>query len=219
VRVALADDSALFRTGLHRLLCDLGVQVSEPVGNAADLVLQVAKDPPDVAILDIRMPPSFTNEGLQAALTLRERQPQVGVLLLSTYAESAYAAQLLAAGRHKVGYLLKDRVDDPAALLDALTRLDEGECVLDAELVTMLLRHERHTAELARLSEREQTVLQLIAEGRSNAGIGRQLFLSRKTVEAHVSAVLTKLDLSPETDANRRVLAALTWLRTRVPET
>jgi DNA-binding NarL/FixJ family response regulator len=215
MRIALADDSALFRTGLQRLLADLGVDVLYAVGTIEEFLERAADQPPDIAILDIRMPPSFTDEGLRAAQTLRLRNPDVGVLLLSTYAESPYLAQLLTIGASKVGYLLKDRVDDPKTLIEALLRLNAGECVIDGELVSMLIRHERHKTQLNRLTEHERSVLQLMAEGRSNAGISRQLFLSLKTVEAHVGSVFSKLDLPLEAVDNRRVMAVLTWMRAR----
>jgi DNA-binding NarL/FixJ family response regulator len=215
MRVALADDSVLFRSGLQRLLADLDVEVLYAVGTSDELLLRAGTDPPEVAILDIRMPPTFTDEGLRAAERLHARSPHIGVLLLSTYAETPDAARLLSGKPHGVGYLLKDRVDDPAQLLDALVRIAQGECVVDAEVVSTLIRQERHADHMDRLTERERLVLQLMAEGRSNAGIGSQLYLSPKTVETHVGSVFSKLGLPPEAVDNRRVMAVLTWLRTQ----
>jgi len=215
MRVALADDSALFRSGLQRLLADLDVEVLYAVGTSDELLERASIEPPDVAILDIRMPPTFTDEGLRAAETLHARSPDIGVLLLSTYAETPDAARLLSGKPRGVGYLLKDRVDDPLELRDALLRIAEGEVVVDAEVVSTLIRHERIAEDIDRLTERERLVLQLMAEGRSNAGIGRELYLSSKTVETHVGAVFSKLGLPPEAVDNRRVMAVLTWLRSQ----
>lgn len=215
MRVALADDSALFRSGLERLLADLGVDVLYAVGTSDELLEKASIEPPDVAILDIRMPPTFTDEGLRAAEKLHARSPDIGVLLLSTYAETPDAARLLSGNSHGVGYLLKDRVDDPLELRDALVRIADGEVVVDAEVVSTLIRHGRNAEDIDRLTERERLVLQLMAEGRSNAGIGKELYLSSKTVETHVGSVFSKLGLPPEAVDNRRVMAVLTWLRTQ----
>jgi DNA-binding NarL/FixJ family response regulator len=215
MRVALADDSALFRSGLQRLLADLEVDVLYAVATSDELLEQASREPPDVAILDIRMPPTFTDEGLRAAETLHSRSPDIGVLLLSTYAETPDAARLLSGKPHGVGYLLKDRVDDPVELRDALVRIADGEVVVDAEVVSTLIRHDRHAEAIDGLTERERLVLQLMAEGRSNAGIGGELYLSPKTVETHVGSVFSKLGLPPEAVDNRRVMAVLTWLRTQ----
>ncbi|WP_433430568.1 response regulator transcription factor [Nonomuraea sp. CA-141351] len=213
MRVVICDDSTLFRKGLALLLGAVGVEVAAQARDVAELWAHLAAHQVDAAILDVRMPPTFTDEGLAAAIELRERYPQVGVLVLSTYAEGAYAARLLEAGGRGVGYLLKDRVDDAAALRAALERIASGGAVVDPEIVSMLLqlRHEETTVN--RLTDRERDVLRLMAEGRSNAAIARTLFLGTKTVEAHIAAVLTKLGLSPAADDNRRVLAVLTWLR------
>jgi DNA-binding NarL/FixJ family response regulator len=213
VRVALADDSALFRRGLAALLTSSGIDVTADTGTGAELLGAVAADPPDVVVLDVRMPPTFTDEGLITAKQLRQRHPDLGVLVLSTYAETSYAAQLLADGSRRLGYLLKDRVADPQALCDALFRIVAGECVVDPEIVARLLNRRRVANVLDSLTEREREVLRLMAEGRSNARIANELYLSPKTVESHVAAVFTKLGLHPAVDDNRRVLAVLAWLR------
>jgi DNA-binding NarL/FixJ family response regulator len=213
VRVALADDSALFRRGLAKLLADVEVEVVAEASNGAELIERVSADPPDVVVLDIRMPPTFTDEGLVIAEQLRQQHPEVGVLLLSTYAETPYAARLLAEGSAGVGYLLKDKVDDTRTLRDALTRIAAGGCVIEADIVARLFDRQRTTNRLDRLTDRERDVLRLMAEGRSNLGIAQKLYLSQKTVEAHAAAIFTKLDLPVAADDNRRVLAVLTWLR------
>lgn len=215
MRVALADDSALFRSGLDRLLADLHVDVTASVPDGDALLAAVADMPPDVAVLDIRMPPTFTDEGMRTAETLRARHPRIGILILSTYAESASAARLLELGHGRLGYLLKDRVDDPRSLRSALDRLHAGECVIDPDLVTDLVDSTKAADGLSQLTPRELEVLRLMAEGRSNNGVSAELFLSAKTVEAHVSAIFTKLNLNIATDQNRRVLAVLSWLRAR----
>jgi DNA-binding NarL/FixJ family response regulator len=213
VRVAIADDSTLFRRGLALLLQDTGVEVTTEARTGDELVARVAGDPPDVAILDIRMPPTFTDEGLTGAEQLRAAHPGQAILVLSTYAETPYALRLLQNGPAGLGYLLKDRVADAATLHDALIRLIGGESVVDPEIITKLVARERLTSDLDRLTERERDVLHLMAEGRSNAGIGKRLYVSPKTVEAHVAAVFSKLGLPAGTEDNRRVLAVLTWLR------
>jgi len=213
VRVALADDSALFRQGLALLLGSAGVVVSAQASTPDDLLRQVARDPPDAVILDIRMPPTYTDEGLALAERLRRLHPGTGVLVLSTYVVTGYAVRLLEGGTSAVGYMLKDRVDDVDALCDALARVVAGELVVDPEIVARLLARERPAAELDTLTEREREVLRLMAEGRSNSGIGHRLHLSQKTVEAHVASLLAKLGLPPAAEDNRRVLAVLKWLR------
>ena len=213
MRVALADDSALFREGLAMLLGAAGVEIVGQASNADALLEQIAADPPDVAIIDVRMPPTFTDEGLAAAERIRATHPEVGVLVLSTYAETPYAVRLLGDGRRGTGYLLKDRVDDLSALLDALRRIAAGGLVVDEEIVARLLAHRRRADALDRLTERERAVLQQMAEGRSNQGIGAKLHLAPKTVENHVASVFAKLDMPVSPDDNRRVLAVLTWLR------
>jgi DNA-binding NarL/FixJ family response regulator len=213
VRVALADDSALFRQGLARLLADAGVEVIAEASSGAELITRVSASPPDVAVLDIRMPPTFTDEGLVTAEQLRRQHPGVGVLLLSTYAETPCAVRLLAGGSARAGYLLKDRVDDTRALREALIRITEGGCPIDPDIVARLLSPQRTASRLDRLTDRERDVLRLMAEGRSNLGIAQQLYLGQKTVEAHAAAIFTKLGLPVTADDNRRVLAVLTWLR------
>jgi DNA-binding NarL/FixJ family response regulator len=213
VRVALADDSALFRRGLATLLEASGVEVTAQVPSGTELLVAVAADLPDAVVLDLRMPPSFTDEGLVVAEQLRGRFPTLGVLVLSTYAEVSYAARLLQSGTRHVGYLLKDRVEDSDALLDALRRIVSGESVVDPDIVSRLLGRTRTTSAVDSLTAREQAVLRAMAEGRSNAAIGKELFLSAKTVETHIAAVFAKLGLPPSSDDNRRVLAVLTYLR------
>lgn len=213
MRVALADDSALFRKGLAALLDASGVEVTAAVASGAALVDAVAVDLPDAVVLDLRMPPSFTDEGLVTAERLRARYPALGILVLSTYAEVSYAARLLQTGTRHVGYLLKDRVEDSEALLDALRRVVAGESVVDPDIVRRLLGRQRITQTVDQLTPREREVLQLMAEGRSNAAIGKELYLSAKTIETHIAQVFAKLGLPQSSDDNRRVLAVLTYLR------
>lgn len=213
MRVMICDDSALFRRGLALLLADVGLDV---VGDAADvgqLLALIHGAAPDAVILDIRMPPTFTDEGLAAADMLHRTYPKLGVLVLSTYAETAYALRLLDIGGG-IGYLLKDRVDDAAAVRDALERVGRGETVVDPDIVTRLLTRHRHTDRLDRLTDRERAVLAQMAEGRSNAAIARHLHLAEKTVESHIATLMAKLHLEPTPDDNRRVLAVLAWMRT-----
>lgn len=219
MRVALADDSALFRQGLAALMAAAGIEVVLQARDGRELEARLERMPvlPDVAVLDIRMPPTFTDEGLASAERIRQRNPGIGVLLLSTYAQAEYAARLLAAHGGAVGYLLKDRVDDLRTLTSALSRICAGESVVDADLVDRLLSRHRRPNAFDRLTFREKEVLRLMAEGRSNAGISAQMHLSIKTVEAHVAAVFAKLDLQAESAHNRRVLAVLSWLRTTAP--
>ena len=213
MRVALADDSALFRRGLAALLRSSGVTVICEARDATELLHCVDSDPPDAGILDIRMPPTFTEEGVVAAETLRQTHPKVAILLLSTYTQTEYALRLLDSGSAGMGYLLKDRVDDIDTLRTALDRLIRRESVVDPEIVTRLLTRHNRKQQLAGLSDRERNVLQLMAEGRSNAGISETLFLSVKTVEAHAATIFAKLGLHAAAQDNRRVLAVLTWLR------
>ena len=217
MRVALADDSALFRDGLAVLLRAAGAEVVLQARTGEELIGGLDDGLVDVAILDIRMPPTYTDEGLVAASRIREEFPGVGVLVLSTYAETAYAVALLSTSTGGTGYLLKDRVDDVASLLDALERIAAGETVVDPDIVRRLLSRRRNTAVIDRLADRERDVLELMAQGRSNAGIAHALYLSTKTVEKHIANVFTHLDLVGGTDDNRRVLAVLTWLRNTDP--
>jgi DNA-binding NarL/FixJ family response regulator len=216
VRVVICDDSSLFRRGLALLLTDVGVDVLEATADVGHLMTVTSTGRPDAVILDIRMPPSFTDEGLAAAERLRRLHPGLGVLVLSTYAETAYAVRLLQVGTG-VGYLLKDRVDDAGAVRDALDRVVRGQTVVDPDIVTRLLAHRRNTDRLDRLTDRERDVLANMAEGRSNAAIARRLRLADKTVESHIATLLSKLDLHPTSDDNRRVLAVLAWLRGGTP--
>jgi DNA-binding NarL/FixJ family response regulator len=213
VRVALADDSVLFRRGLRRLLEDTGVEVVAECDSGDALLQQLDTTAElDAVVLDIRMPPTFTNEGIATAAQIRRRHPRVGVLVLSTYAESGYASELLAAGSSHLGYLLKDRVDDAGVVRDALVRLADGGSVLDPGVVARLVARRNQVRALDRLTDRERAVLAAMAEGRSNIGIGQQLYLSPKTVEAHIASIFAKLDMPVEGDTNRRVRAVLHWL-------
>jgi len=211
VRVVIADDAMLMREGLARLLSEAGFDVAGTYADAEELQRRLPGAMPDVAIVDIRMPPTHTDEGIVAAQRIRETRPGVGVLVLSQYLESRYAARLLEGGADGVGYLLKERVSDIAALTDALRRVHEGECVVDPTIVARLLR--RRDDGLTELTDREREVLGLMAEGHSNHGICRVLFLSPKTVEAHIGRILMKLNLPVDEDHHRRVLAVLTYLR------
>jgi serine/threonine-protein kinase len=213
VRVVIADDELFLREGLPRLLEGTGVSVVGKAANAPELLRCVALTGPDVAIVDIRMPPTHTDEGLVAAREIRTRHPEIGVLVLSHFLESRYAMRLLSEHPEKLGYLLKERVSDVAVLTDALQRVSEGECVLDPTIVARLVNRPRDDNPLAALTAREREVLGLIAEGRSNHGICEQLFLSPKTVETHVRQIFQKLGLAESTVAHRRVLAVLAFLR------
>ena len=217
MRIALAEDSALLRVGLTELLTSRGHQVGTAVDNAAELLAAVnAADDgglPDVVVLDNRMPPTFTNEGIRAALTLRRAHPNVGVLVLSQYVETRYAAELLAGNPAGVGYLLKDRVADVADFLAALDRLARGETVLDPEVVQQLMGASRHRSDLQRLTPRETEVLQLMAQGRTNAAVGSALFLSAGAVEKNITSIFAKLGLQQSPEDHRRVLAVLAYLQ------
>jgi DNA-binding NarL/FixJ family response regulator len=209
----IADDSVLLREGLARLLSQAGFEVTAQVGDAVALLAAVDADPPDVCLVDIRMPPSNTTEGLEAALILRSRHPRVGVLVLSQYVETHYAMQLLAGGADGVGYLLKDRVGEVGELVTAVRTVASGRSVIDPTVVSRLVARRREVDPLETLTGREREVLALMAEGRSNRAIGERLFLSPKTVEAHVSAIFSKLGIETTGDDNRRVLSVLSWLR------
>ncbi|MFI5099232.1 MAG: LuxR C-terminal-related transcriptional regulator [Actinomycetes bacterium] len=213
VRVVLADDAVLLRSGVARMLGDQGVAVVGQAGDAEQLLRLVERFRPDVAIVDIRMPPTHTDEGLVAADRIRSGWPDVGVLLLSQHLDSRYAFQLLDQHPLRVGYLLKDRVSDIAVLTDAVTRIAEGESVVDPTIVSRLMQRPRQGNPIAQLSARERDVLALMAEGLSNAAIGDRLFLSTKTVESHTSRIFAKLSLPEDLDSHRRVLAVLAYLR------
>jgi DNA-binding NarL/FixJ family response regulator len=213
VRVILADDSVLFREGVARVLADAGFDVTGQVGDADRLLTRVRADPPDIVVVDIRMPPTQTNEGLVAARRLREEHPGVGVLVLSQFVETHYAMALMEERAGGVGYLLKDRVADIEEFADAVRRVGRGESVIDRSVVALLLGRRRTRSPLDDLTEREREVLSLIAEGRSNQGICSKLFLTPKTVETHVRNIFMKLDLAPGAEDHRRVLAVLAYLR------
>ena len=212
MRVMIADDSLLFREGLASVLRASGVEVVASTGTADDLIERIAADPPDVAILDIRMPPTHTHEGLAAAAVIGERFADVGVLVLSQYVETHYALQLVSEAPRGVGYLLKDHVVHLDELTDALRRVAAGGLVVDPSVVAQLVNRPRTRNPVDELTDREREVLGLMAQGRSNAAIGSRLFLSEKTVEAHIRSIFTKLDLVVTSDDNRRVCAVLAYL-------
>jgi len=213
VDVAVADDSVLFREGLARLLEMSGMHVTGRAADAAELLALVDGSRPDIVITDIRMPPTHSTEGLVAAAQIRERYPDVAVLLLSQYVETTHALRLLERGAARIGYLLKDRVVDVREFTDAVRRVAGGGSAIDPEVVSQLLVRRRSRDLVGDLSEREQEVLHLMAEGRSNAAIGARLHLSEKTVEGHVRSIFSKLDLEPAAEDHRRVLAVLTYLK------
>jgi serine/threonine-protein kinase len=213
MRVVIADDEVLLREGLDRLLTEAGVDVVGKAATPDELRRRIELNRPDVAIVDIKMPPTHTDEGLVAAEDIRGSHPAVGVLVLSHYLESRYAMRLLDQHPSGVGYLLKERVSDIAVLTDALRRIHDGECVLDPTIVSRLINRPRPDGSLAALTERERQVLALMAEGRSNRGICDRLFLSPKTIEAHVKRIFMKLGLEQSPDDHRRVLAVLAHLR------
>ncbi|TQS42668.1 response regulator transcription factor [Cryptosporangium phraense] len=212
MRLMLAEDSALLRVGLERLVADEGHEVVASVGDADALLAAVAAGPPDVVVLDVRMPPTHTDEGLRAALRIRERWPGVGVLVLSQYVEKNYAAELLGSTASGVGYLLKDRVIRVEEFLDALTRVGDGGAAFDPEVVRQLLARPARVDPLVRLTAREREVLGRMAEGQTNGRIGADLVISQSAVEKHVNAIFEKLGLSAEGGYSRRVLAVLRYL-------
>jgi DNA-binding NarL/FixJ family response regulator len=212
VRVVIAEDSAVLREGLAALLVDRGHEVCAAVADGHALRAAVAIHRPDVTIVDIRMPPTHTDEGLRAAIDIRRDHPGTGVLVFSQYIEMGYATRLLAAGSAGVGYLLKDRVARVAEFTDALTRVAAGGTALDPEVVTQLAGASRRTDDLAALTPRERHVLSLMAEGRSNAAIAHALAVSAGSVEKHVASIFGKLRMPPSPDDNRRVLAVLRYL-------
>jgi len=214
LRVVLADDSVLLREGLARLLTEAGFEIVGQGGTAEELLAAVRATSPDVAIVDIRMPPTHTNEGLLAADTIRsEYGGRVTVLVLSQYVETEFALRLVTQGEGGVGYLLKDRVADVGEFSEAVRRVAGGGSVIDPEVVALLVNRRRARSPLDELTDREQEVLALMAEGRSNQAICERLFVTPKTVEAHISSIFSKLELLPAPDDHRRVLAVLTYLR------
>jgi DNA-binding NarL/FixJ family response regulator len=213
LRVVIADDEALIRDGIARLLEDADVEVVARCGDATSLLRAVDSYAPDAVIVDIRMPPTHTDEGLVAAHDIRARHADVGILVLSHHLESEYAVRLLDEAPSRAGYLLKERVSDIALLVDALRRIIEGECVVDPTIVGRLMSRRKAQGPLDELTEREREVLRLIAEGHSNKAICGSLFLSPKTVEGHIRQIFMKLGLQDSPDAHRRVLAVLAFLR------
>ena len=213
MRVVIADDAVLFREGLARVLQAADIDVAAQVGDGERLLALVRADPPDAVVVDIRMPPTHTREGLEAARRIRAQHPPVGVLVLSQYVEPHHAMQLLEDGAGGVGYLLKDRVADVGEVVEAVRRVAGGGSVIDPEVVAQLVGRRRARDPLQELTGREREVLALMAEGRSNQAIGERLFLSPKTVEGHVRSIFTRLDLSATPDDHRRVLAVLAFLR------
>jgi DNA-binding NarL/FixJ family response regulator len=213
VRVIVADDSVLVREGVVRVLERVGLEVVGQAGDGQELLRKARMHRPDVAIIDIRMPPTFTDEGLQAALTIRGEMPDTGVLVLSQYLEDQYALELLGDDAAGVGYLLKDRVSDLERFTDAVRRVADGGSALDPEVVSQMLGRRRVEDPLAELTPREREVLALMAEGRSNQAVAEVLFVSERAVEKHVTSIFAKLGLPPAAEHHRRVLAVLTFLR------
>jgi DNA-binding NarL/FixJ family response regulator len=212
MRIVIAEDSVLLRAGLTRLLSEAGLDVVAAVGDAVELLDAIGRIQPDLAVVDVRMPPTNTDEGIRAAVEIRRRWPSIGILVLSQYVEERYATDLLAGDTAGVGYLLKDRVADVRDFVDAVRRVGEGGTALDPEVVAQLLARSRRRDPLERLSPREREVLGLMAEGRSNAAIAKALVVSDGAVEKHVRSIFSKLDLPPTELDHRRVLAVLHWL-------
>jgi DNA-binding NarL/FixJ family response regulator len=213
MRVVVAEDSVLLREGIARLLSESGFDVVGQAADADDLIRKVGAHHPDVAVVDIRMPPTNTDDGLQAALQIREDHPDTGVLVLSAYVEDAYAMQLVADSAEGVGYLLKDRVADVDGFVEAVRRVADGGSALDPHVVSSLLGRAGRDDPLAEISRREREVLELMAEGRSNAAIAERLVITERAVEKHVTSIFGKLGLTPAAEDHRRVLAVLTYLR------
>jgi DNA-binding NarL/FixJ family response regulator len=212
MRIVIAEDSVLLRAGLTRLLVDAGEEVVAAVGDGEMLLTAVARHQPDLAIIDVRMPPNFTDEGIRAAVEIRKEWPQIALLVLSQYVEERYATDLLAGDTAGLGYLLKDRVADVREFVEAARRVGAGGTALDPDVVAQLLARSRRKDPLERLSPREREVLELMAEGRSNGAIGSALVISDGAVEKHVRNIFTKLDLAPAESDHRRVLAVLRWM-------
>jgi DNA-binding NarL/FixJ family response regulator len=209
----VAEDSVLLREGIVRLLTEHDFEVVGQAGDAEDLIRKVGAHKPDVAVVDIRMPPTNTDDGLRAALEIRADHPDTSVLVLSAYVEEAYAFELVSEPAGGLGYLLKDRVADVDAFIDAVRRVGEGGSALDPEVVSRLLGRSRRDDPLAEITQREREVLELMAEGRSNAAIAERLVITERAVEKHVTSIFSKLDLPPTAEDHRRVLAVLTFLR------
>lgn len=212
MRVVIAEDLFLLRDGLTRMLQAHGLEITAAVDNGADLLAAVAADRPDVAIVDVRLPPTFTDEGIRAALAARKTTPGLPVLVLSQYVEQLYARELLAGGTGGIGYLLKDRVFDSAQFVDAVRRVAAGGTAMDPEVIARLLARNTGNVSLDVLSPREREVLGLMAEGRSNAAIAQRLVITERAVAKHTASIFTKLSLPPSDDDNRRVLAVLAYL-------
>ena len=217
LRVILVDDAPLVRQGIARLLADEGVQITAQLPDASTLLTTVRAAPPDVVLLDVRMPPTHTSEGLEAGVALKRTFPDVGVLVLSQYIETRHALELLAGGHSGVGYLLKERISRPAELLDAVSRVAAGGTAVDPEVVRRVFDTPRTADPMGRLTDQERTVLGLVAEGHSNEEIARRLAVTARTVETHISRIFTKLGLEADPAAHRRVLAVLAHLRVSTP--
>jgi DNA-binding NarL/FixJ family response regulator len=214
VRIVIAEDLFLLRDGLTRMLEAHGLEIGAAVDNGDDLVAAVTADPPDLAIVDIRLPPTFTDEGLRAALAARKQVPGLPILVLSQYVEQLYARELLADGTGGIGYLLKDRVFDSAQFVEAIRRVAGGGTAMDPEVIARLLARNTDNDAVSALSPREREVLGLMAEGRSNAAIGQQLVITERAVAKHTASIFLRLGLQPSEDDNRRVLAVLAYLGT-----
>jgi len=212
MRIVIAEDSVLLREGITRLLADAGEEIVAAVGDAEAAETVVAELVPDIVVMDVRMPPTHTDEGIRAALSIRRHHPEVAVLVLSQYVEQHYATELLAGDTAGVGYLLKDRIADVGDFIDAVRRVGDGGTALDPEVVSHLLARSRRKTPLERLTPRETEVLQLMAEGRSNGAIANELVVSDGAIEKHVSSIFAKLDLPPADTDHRRVLAVLRYL-------
>ncbi|MDO5494834.1 MAG: response regulator transcription factor [bacterium] len=212
MRLIIAEDSVLLRAGLERLLVDAGHEIVGSLGTAEELVSLAARVAPDLAIVDVRMPPTFTDEGIRAAVLLRSQNPEVAILVLSQYVEERYASELISTSTRGLGYLLKERVADVEEFLEAVATVAGGGTVLDPEVVAQIVVRSRRTDDLDQLTARERDVLELMAQGKSNSAIAKGLFISEGSVEKHVSSIFSKLSLHPAESENRRVMAVLRYL-------